>query len=324
MSFESFDVIRATIKRIAGKGFKEILEPDEIEKVFLALGFKDIPKNIIYRLRLLSESPEGQISHFQDAKDIAEIIDDILPTEMTAKEVNDVRFASLVHDIGKSGPAEIATCDMPESEKQAMYQAFIDFFNLKLDFSRYNGRDPRKLPVMEVLTQEWGEERAKQVWEQIKKAAGMQSVNRPETSFDESSVMYDVFGAHVYWTYDILKSLKIASEIVLIASSHHILEGRNPAGIDLDHISSSIAALEMADKYQALRMRKIFAEEMADKYQALRTRGSMTHAQAIGILRQKVNSCLADKPVIRDIYLEIIDSLEQKQAQMEKELEIGN
>lgn len=324
MPFESFDVMKNTIKKIVGKKFDEILEPEEIEKVFLSLGFEKVSPQLIHRLRILSEAPEGQVSHFQDAKDIAEIIDDILPQEMTKKEVNDVRFACLVHDIGKSGPAEIDSCDLPENEKQAMQQAFVDFFNLRLKSENYSGQDPRMMPVMEVLTKELGVNKAQEIWTQIKKASALQQRSRPATTFDENSVMYDVFGAHVYWTYDILKAQKIAEEIVLVASSHHILEGRNPAGIDLDHISPSIASLEMVDKYQAFRMRKIFIEEIVDKYQAFRVRRALTHEQAITVLREMVSRKLSERPVIRDMYLEIVDLLEQKQVMLEKELDIVN
>jgi hypothetical protein len=71
---------------------------------------------------------------------------------------------------------------------------------------------------------------------------------------------------HAAWTHDILKGdvgPDIDEGVVTIAASHHLIEGQNPAQLDVASAPAEAELLAMIDKYQAFRVRLGFSHEDA-------------------------------------------------------------
>ena len=294
----------------------------EVRRIFQALESQKVPRPIIERLSLLSMI-EGKNrrrnSHFQDAVEISEIIDNLADEELSEKELNDLRLASLLHDVGKSGPVEASPLEQ---------QAFVDLFNLDFDKESYlfagKKAAPRELPLSVALAIKAQEgaitfEQAKEIVRLVSEAAKRQEQRRSETALDADSTMLKVWSAHVYWTHDILRRAKVNPRIVEISASHHLLDGHDPAGVGLENADQSIASLELADKYQAFRIRLI----LADQYQAFRKRSAKSHEETIEIMRKKINDKLSGHPRPQAVYLKILELINGHKTVFEKELELA-
>ena len=125
--------------------------PEQIQELFGALGYENVSQTILNRLSKLSNieglNLQKRNSHFQDAVEISEIIDNLVEDiEMDESEMNELRFACWVHDVGKSGPAEAT----PEEQ-----QAFVDVFNLDFNQIIYTVNNhevtPQELTLQQAL-----------------------------------------------------------------------------------------------------------------------------------------------------------------------------
>lgn len=302
---------------------RESRTPEEIKRMFFVLGFREVPVGICERLSLLADRrglDKKRNSHFQDAVEIAEIIDNLLDIEkMSEQELNELRFSCLVHDVGKSGPAEAT------AEEQA---AFTRVFNLDFDAEEYEispGKKaaPAQLPIRKALEIKISEgalraDEADKILSLIGAAVSRQKIKRPQTALTPDSAMTVFWSAHVYWTMDILRDHGVALRVVEVAASHHLLDGHDPAGIGAENADSSIASLELADKYQAFRIRLI----LADKYQAFRKRTALGHEKTIEILRKIVADKFKSNSTARRVYESVIDALAGNKNLLEKELDL--
>ena len=104
-----------------------------------------------------------------------------------------------------------------------------------------------------------------------------------------------------------------------VAVSHHLLDGHDPAQIGFENVDTKIASLELADKYQAFRVRLI----LADKYQALRKRSVLTHEQTIIILQKMIREKLAGQEAVISVYEKVLQTIDRHKALFEKELELA-
>lgn len=126
----------------------------------------------------------------------------------------------------------------------------------------------------------------------------------------ETEKMIDFWRRHADWTYEIISETqqdeKITPRLAAMAASHHILDGKNPARIDLEDIPAESKTLEMIETYEVLTL--------VDKFQAFVKRSGLNHEEAIKVLHQIIDK----QPLlerVKDDYrkiLEIIDFSKDK------------
>jgi HD-GYP domain-containing protein (c-di-GMP phosphodiesterase class II) len=96
----------------------------------------------------------------------------------------------------------------------------------------------------------------------------------------ETEKMIDLWRRHADWTFDILAPIqdqKITRDLAVAAASHHILDGKNPAGINPEEIPNESKTLEVAESYEVITM--------VDKFQAFVRRSGLGHKEAVAVLR---------------------------------------
>lgn len=302
-----------------GKDFRANKTPDDIQQLFRALGYENISQDVADRLSYLSIPAERRNSHFQDALEISEIVDSLVRGRVPEKEINELRMAGLVHDVGKSGPAEAT------QEEQL---AYVTVFNLDFPYGQeIEGVKVNELSLEKALTYKVAEgeisaERAEEILQLLEAASDRQEAVRTETKISRQTTMGTFWSAHVYWTYDILREEALPETLVVTAASHHLLEGHDPAQIGLESTNQNIASLEVADKYQAYRIRLI----VADKYQAFRKRSERSHEETVAIMKKRIDDVFkgADDSLIpaKEIYLDVLKIIENNKDLFEKELDL--
>jgi len=243
----------------------------------------------------LKELREQKDSHFQDSLELAKIIEklwDKLEIKDVSKE--QMILAALLHDIGKSGPAEASP------EERAMIQ-FLFSKNLP-KINRENASE-RDLSIKRIFTETTHDFDNNKIEKYLTEKLHIQT---------DSTRALDFWRQHAQWTYDILKRNaggKINAELINIASSHHLLEGINPAGISEEEITEGSRALEVIDKYYFLAL--------VDKYQALMERGKKTHREAIEILIQIVEKS-AHGEESKKHYIKLIEKIRDSEEILKK------
>ena len=234
-------------------------------------------------LERLIEIHSEEDSHFYDAIEMAKMLDKNWEhLGLEAADKKKMLVCALLHDVGKAGP-EKASLEARQLclwlfHKQHHIQSEIDVRELKvMDF--INTSDyPDPSQARRLLTTQ----------------DGLNIANL------DNLTMIDFWRMHVDWTYDILSqhlSKEVDEKVVVIAASHHLLEGKNPAELADDEIPPESQWLEVAEEYQVLTL--------VDKYQALRQRSACSHEEAVRILLSMVdNSKLSD--ALRDSYRKIV------------------
>jgi len=302
--YEDFP-IHKLFEKETGKDFIVEKTLEDIHHLFHGLGYENVSESVAQRLSYLSVSVDSRNAHFQDALEISEIIDDLLPEELDETQANELRLASLVHDIGKSGPEE-ATADEQ--------QAFVEIFNLDFPYGELvDGLSVNEMPLekallFKVLAGELAADRAIELIDLILAASQRQKVKSIETKITKKTPMGSVWSAHSYWTYAVLLETDLPETLVETAASHHLLEGHDPARVGLERVTSSIISLELADKYQAYRKRN-----------------GKTHVETVDIMRARIEERFEgySKHVVdvKQMYLDVLDKLDKNKELFQKELD---
>lgn len=234
--------------------------------------------------------PESR--HFEDAAQMAEIIDAIWP-ELEAElpfKLNKEKLlqATLLHDVGKSGPKEAS------SEEQELV---ISLFNPN-HYSKIkeSGRRIEQMTVIDVL-----KESDLDLSLQVRMANYLKQL---DINF-ETEKMIDLWRRHADWTFDVLSQVndeRITKELIAAAASHHILDGKNPAQLNPENIPGEAKTLEIAESYEILTV--------VDKFQAFVARSGLSHVESVVVLRKIVDQQkLPDK--VKSDYRAIIGVIER-------------
>lgn len=267
-------------------------EIDRVEEAFIELGiYFDLEANhkIIERLAETGE-------HFEDAVEMTKIIDLLWEKfGITSVTKEELKLCALLHDVGKSGPAEAS------SELRAC---------IKDIFTYSTGSDIKIKPETTIA--------------QYLELEGLDCVAYSEllkTDLDidtENETILHFWRRHADWTEEILEQHidGIGEKILAIASSHHILDGKIPKVIKkIENIPEDASVIKVLDKYNITS--SVDVVTLVDKYQAAHERGAKTHEEVIKILRGMIDNSPSLEEQIKKRYHHFVDILEQSQTELE-------
>jgi hypothetical protein len=262
-----------TSPEISEKELKEEKVKQAFEDLEVEFSWDKNPK-ILERLAETNE-------HFADAVAIAKIIEQSWEESEGGLNKKEMLLCGLLHDIGKSGP------NQADEETRTVIQKL---------FIHKNSETSPTLPIAEFLQKENFTDQ-KYLLQILKEKLNI----KPET---ESMITF--WRRHVDWTWDILKNnstQEITEEVATVAASHHILDQKNPANLDIDNIPESAQFLEITDKYILLTL--------ADKYQAFIERNKKSHNEAIRAIQKMIEqSNLSEK--IQKKYFTILKKIHKQ------------
>lgn len=179
-------------------------------------------------------------------------------------ELKNLSLACLLHDVGKSGPADASL----EARKTIQ-----ELYTLgRKSGGRGELKVPPGTPVGKVIREMWpGEAEAR--LEHLK-GAGKASIE----------TMRDFWDAHGYWSCEILERYPkgLNDRVLDIVASHHILEGVNPKKLRDAPVESLL--IDAGESYVE------FMLIVADKYEAAIVRGGKSHKEAVEFIREKVTN----------------------------------
>jgi hypothetical protein len=266
----------------------------------------------------LIELASMEKSHFEDAVKMAEMVDVIWADLEQRPEIkfnrNELKLACLLHDIGKSGPLGA------NRDQRRLIQAMFNqkYFNTKYGKFKELKVIPKDLTIADALGMEnllLDEEKLKLIeylktlslhiyYPELKKV-------KVEKLDIQKHRMIDLWREHDYWTWDLLNEYgnnKVTLEVKKVASTHHALEGHDPAAVD-GFISAENITMELLDKYLMITL--------IDKYQAWIKRSGLSHQETIKILEIQIKKSREDGIIDKKIeekfytYLQIIAKYEQ-------------
>lgn len=243
-----------------------------------------INEKIITRLSVLEEN-----SHFnQDSMMIAEGLERILHelgVDLGEENLREARIAAILHDIGKSGPAEA-------SVEQSITIAKL--FAVRLPFSRESANQS----IMKTVIEHFPNEVSYMVEDLT--ACGINPEMRME----------DFWNMHAEWTKDILEKEPngLSGMTKIIAATHHIDRGINPYNLSPENIPQVARAIGVSEEYLETLELALMA---VDKYQAPIEREGFSHKDAMLRTRQILDRKYANSHLMQRI-LEVIDTLGER------------
>lgn len=259
------------------------LVKQEIESLNLDLDLEKQPE-LLKRLAELG-------GHFRDSSLMAQIINsdyEDFRQNLGLSEPGPEKMmrAAILHDLGKSGPPEA-----PAEMRYAVRRLF------SMPRTAFNPFDPEGEPktISDFVVE--------QDLPDAEKIEATLSDNGIDPS--EQPVL-DFWRKHVEWTHELLEPYAggdLGEDTVRIAASHHLIEGKNPAGIDFSEKALDPKTAEVISRANVL--------ETVDKYQALRKRGGLSHDEAIARLKAVVEKNSNVPDWMKENYGKAIDVLDK-------------
>ncbi|MFA5413807.1 MAG: hypothetical protein WC348_04735 [Patescibacteria group bacterium] len=251
------------------------------------------------RFKRLHNPPESK--HFEDAAQIADIIETIwdeLDAELPFKlEKERMILAALLHDVGKSGPKEAG------ADEQKLIVALFDPSHYEKITA--DGKNVAGETILHALRDSDLAGSTQQKIAKYLNRLGIDIVNETMLSF---------WRRHADWTFDVLKIYKedkIDEKLAIMAASHHILEGKNPAGLNPEDVPHEAQTIEMVETYEILTM--------VDQFQAYIKRSGKSHKEAVEEVRSKINrQKFSDK--VKKEYLVILAIIEKSEGKLQAKL----
>lgn len=228
-------------------------------------------------------------SHFDDSVQMAEMIRSLfvdLKTELDLPDADPKRMmrAAVLHDIGKSGP-EVGS----DRLRFAVRRLFV---TPPRRFSP-NAEDGQPKTIRDFMVEfDFGESEQEEIG---------RALNEVGIGADSESIL-DFWRRHVDWTYEILQSNQgegIDQSVVAITSTHHLLEGKNPAKVDLGRMPVEATVIETLELAQFL--------SVVDKYQAFRVRSGMGHEATMSVLNKIVDQHMELPEPLRTGFHKVLD-----------------
>lgn len=237
----------------------------EVRQAFadFEIDLEGIDASVLARL-IEIHAEEG--SHFYDAIEMAKMLDrNWEHLDLPPADKKKMILCALLHDVGKAGPEQAS----PEARQLCVW-LFHKQHHIQTEIN------VRELKVMDFInTSDYPD--PNQARELLTAKDGLNIANLDNLS------MIEFWRMHVDWTYDILSqhlSKEVDEKVVVITASHHLLDGKNPAGLAEDEVPLASQWLEIAEEYQVLTL--------VDKYQALRQRSACSHEEAIAALLRAI------------------------------------
>ena len=177
------------------------------------------------------------------------------------KQKSEGRQAAILHDVGKSGPAN-ATKEESETTVRLFAQEQI--------------RDPN-LSVQEAVDGSFSENERSKIFDCLK-----------SLDISPSMTIRQLWDCHAQWTRDILEKYPsgLSERVRIIAGSHHIDRGINPYFLTESEIPLQSNIIGTIEEYvDAIEERVLMA---VAQYEALSRRKKSTHEIAITLVRQNL------------------------------------
>lgn len=259
---------------------------------FERAGFREqVDEEIIKRLVLLEQNSEFN----EDSRKIERGLDNVLGSleknyavqypqlVFSEKQKSEGRIAAILHDIGKSGPA-----DATEEQSKAIIRLF----------AQEQIKDPN-LSVEQAVIVSFSENERSKIFDCLKNCG-----------VTPDMTIRQLWDRHAYWTRDILEKYPsgLSERVRIIAGSHHSNRDINPYPLTESEILPQSNIIGTLEEYiDAIEGRVLMA---VDQYEALVRRKSATHKEAIDLVRQNLAN-FKQKDLTR-LICDVVDKLGQE------------
>lgn len=206
------------------------------------------------------------------------------PAFILGEDAIRVYIASVIHDIGKTGPHDVA----PDEQR-----LIVDLFSYSIE----KIGEPEAVTIEEALMANGVSSKTKEI-EQVLTRIGL----------NLKSTMRKFYDKHAYWTEELLREYDdvFDERIRLIAASHHLDRGIDPCGIFPKLALEGGAGEE--ENVLGVECRALLA---LDKYEAVVTRRGRNHREAMAVVRDMLFARFGQDTVMQAV-LKVLDELGTK------------
>jgi len=230
------------------------------------------------------------LEHSLNLVKACDIFAGLFPPEWREKYLTKIKQAAILHDIGKTGPAEASLDEQ---------KTFIRLFSIfPLDYNV--GKEFKTTPIGEAIKKHCLPEEQTEMFSNL---SGL--------GLSPDQLMGEIFGRHVDYTYRILKSIpNLDPEIIFLAASHHRGLHNYPYKLTEDELS----ALLPAEKERAEDLDTAASIiELADVYEAFSSRGSQKdHSRVIEEMIRVYRRAAEKDPSRSTKELDILERMQTK------------